>query len=368
MPTAEGPANVDRVQVRALLEELSPPAEVRRHMATTEARDMRTWRALCARGLVDLGVPPAAGGRGGSFTDVAVVVELLGAALTCVPFLSSAVLASGALLHAGDQEAADHLAALSGGSKVATVALGGPAGRWDEPSLTATLDRGGGGWTIDGEASHVLDGHTADLVLAVARSHAGTGLFAVNGDAPGLSREPLVTLDQTRPQTRLRLRGVPARPLGGPDGGDAVVGRVIDLAAVALAAEAVGGAGRCLEMAVAHARERVQFGRPIGSFQAVKHRLADGLVAVESARAVTEAAVRAVDSGAGDLGLLASTAKAWCAQAYLTVAETTIQVHGAVGFTWDHDAHLYLKRAKSSALLFGDPAWHRRRVARLLEL
>ncbi|MGI9032687.1 MAG: acyl-CoA dehydrogenase family protein [Acidimicrobiales bacterium] len=350
MPTGE---------LRALLEELSPPARVRRIMATPGARDHLTWKALADRGLL-----------GGSVSDMAAVAEELGAVLACVPFLTSAVLATGALSAAGGDGAAEYLAAVATGSTVATVAFTGSDGRWgDEPTLTAT-PAAGGGFALDGTVSHVVDGHNADLVLAAAREPAGIRLFAVDGDAPGLTRTPLVTLDQTRPQARLEMSGVRAEALvddGGADG-PAIVERALDLAGVALAAEAVGGARRCLEMAVAHACSRVQFGRPIGSFQAVKHRLADVAVGVESARAASAAAARAADGETGDLSLLASTAKAWCSQVYLDAAEACVHVHGAMGFTWDHDAHLYLKRAKSSALLFGDPAWHRRRVARLLGL
>jgi alkylation response protein AidB-like acyl-CoA dehydrogenase len=340
-----------------------PPAGVRRVFDSPTGWDAAGWGGLADRGV--LGRQP--------FTVVAELAEELGATLACVPFLATVVLASGALALAGDEEAAsEHLAGIASGSVIATLAVTEESGRWVEADVrsVARPDRTGQGrYVLDGRKSYVLDGGTADLVLVAAREAAGVSLFAVAGDAPGLGRTPLVALDLTRPLAGLDLAAVPARRVGVAGDGWRVVEEVLDRAAVALAAEAVGGAQRCLDMAVAHARERIQFGRPIGSFQAVQHKLADVLVGVEAARSVAAAAVAAVDGGdPQDLALLASTAKAYCAEAFVRAAAESIQVHGAVGFTWNHDAHLYLKRARSSALLLGDPAWHRERVARRLGL
>ena len=339
-----------------------PPAGVGRVFESPAGWDAARWRALSERGGLD----------GRPFTAVAEVAEELGADLACVPFLPTVVLAAGALLLAGDEEAAsEHLGRIASGSVVATLAVPEDGGRWVEAEVR-TVARPDpdvpGRYVLDGYKSYVLDGAAANLMLVAAREEAGTSLFAVAGDAPGLRRTPLVALDLTRPLARLDLTAVPARRVGAVGDGWRVVEAVLDRAAVALAAEAVGGAQRCLDMAVAHARERVQFGRPIGSFQAVQHKLADVLVSVEAARSVAAAAAGAVDGEDPDLPLLASTAKAYCAEAFVRAAAESIQVHGAVGFTWDHDAHLYLKRARSSALLLGDPAWHRERVARQLGL
>jgi alkylation response protein AidB-like acyl-CoA dehydrogenase len=313
-------------------------------------------------------VPASLGGSGGSFADVATVAGEMGAVLLCAPFLSTVVLAATALLRSGDDEAAArYLPGMVAGTTTATLAFGGGRAGGDGDAVGPVARRSGSGFVLDGPCPYVLDGHTADLVLVLARGPAGAGLFAVPPGAPGMTRTPLVTLDQTRRQARVDLAGTPAEAIRTGGTALAVLEEVLDLAAVALAAEQVGGARRCLDMAVAHAKARVQFGRPIGSFQAVKHKLADVLVAVDSARSVA-AAARAAADGAEDLPLLASTAKAHCSEAYVHAAAESIQVHGGVGFTWDHDAHLYFKRARSSALLFGDPAWHRERVARLLGL
>src|SRR5208282_5547905 len=214
-----------------------------------------------------------------------------------------------------------------------------------------------------GENAFVLDGYTADLILVAARTDAGISIFAVDGSAPGLTRTLMETLDLTRKQARLSFTDVPARLIGADGEGSAVLARVLDLAAVGLAAEAVGGAQRCLEMSVDYAKLRVQFGRPIGSFQAIKHKCADMLLEIESAKSAAYYAAWAAADGSDELPLVASLAKAFCSEAYFHAAAENIQIHGGIGFTWEHDAHLYFKRAKSSELLFGDPAYHRELLA-----
>jgi alkylation response protein AidB-like acyl-CoA dehydrogenase len=359
--------NADRpeVDLRALLADASSPANVRRAVESPAGWDPDLWRALADQGVLT--------GAGQPFAAVAAVAEELGAALACVPYLATVVLAATALVLAGDEEAAsEHLPGIASGSVVAALAVTEDSGRWEERGV-ATVARpdpdAGDGYVLDGHKSYVPAGCSADLIVVAARDAAGVGLFSIAGDAPGLSRTPLVALDLTRPLARLELAGVPARRVGAEGDGWRVVEEVFDRAAVVLAAEAVGGAQRCLDMAVAHSRARVQFGRPIGSFQAVQHKLADVLAGVEAARSVAVAAAAAVDGQEpDDRALLASTAKAYCAEAFVRAASQSIQVHGGVGFTWEHDAHLYLKRARSAALLLGDPAWHRERVARRLAL
>ncbi|CAN5431221.1 hypothetical protein BH18ACT1_BH18ACT1_00570 [soil metagenome] len=227
----------------------------------------------------------------------------------------------------------------------------------------ATDVKDGDGYVLDGTKMFVLDGHTASVVLVAARSDAGVSLFSVTGDASGLTRTPLSTMDQTRKQARLEFAGVPAKLVGTDGGGWATLERVLDLAAVGLAAEQVGGAQICLEMAVQYAKDRVQFGRPIGSFQAIKHKCADMLLEVESAKSAAYYAGWCAAELNDELPSVASLAKAYCSEAYFHVTAENIQIHGGIGFTWEHPAHLYFKRAKSSELLLGDPTYHRELLA-----
>ena len=205
----------------------------------------------------------------------------------------------------------------------------------------------------------MLDGAAADLLLVVARSAGGLSLFSVDGGAAGVTRTPLRTLDLTRRQARIALDAAPARLIGAEGDAEALLPRVLDRVAVALACEQVGGAQRTLEMAVEHAKRRMQFGRPIGSFQAVKHTCADMAQQVEGARSAAAWAVSASADDSPELPVAASMAKVRCSEAFLFTAAENIQVHGGIGFTWEHPAHLYFRRAHSSALLFGDPAHHR---------
>jgi alkylation response protein AidB-like acyl-CoA dehydrogenase len=221
----------------------------------------------------------------------------------------------------------------------------------------------GDGWVLDGIKSFVLDGHVADLVLVVARTGTGLSLFSVEGGATGLTRAWLPTLDQTRRLTRLEFAGVRARLIGAEGAAGDMLVTTLDQAAVALAAEQLGGAQRVLEMSVDHAKVRHQFGRPIGSFQAIKHRCADMLIGVESSRSAVLYAAATADSDPSRLPAVASLAKAYCSDAYFTAAAENIQIHGGIGFTWEHDAHLYFKRATSSRLFLGDSAYHRERFA-----
>jgi acyl-CoA dehydrogenase len=216
--------------------------------------------------------------------------------------------------------------------------------------------RGDSGWRLSGEQAHVLDGAAADTVLVLAGTPTGPGLFAVDGAAAGLTREPQSVLDLTRRQARLRYDGVPARPVGEAGQAGAAVAGARDVAAVVLAAEAVGGAQRLLDMSVEYAKTRLQFGRAIGSFQAVKHRCADMLVDVSHARSAAYHAAWAHDAGTDDPRVAADLATVVTAEAYLHVAKSTVQVHGGIGFTWEHPTHLYYKRAVGDAALLGGRA------------
>jgi alkylation response protein AidB-like acyl-CoA dehydrogenase len=334
-----------RARVRSFLAEASPMAEVRRLMETDLGFDPDVWRAMVDEGFV---------GPGLSFPEQAVVLEEAGAALLCAPLLGTVVAAAAA----GDPS-------LGAGPSPAVVALAvaEDAGVWDEAGVALRATADGALWRLDGHKSFVLDGHAAAILVVAARSDAGLGFFLVDGAAPGLARAPLPTLDLTRRLARLTFEATPARLLGAPGGGGAVLARAMDMAAAALADEQVGGAQRCLDITVEHVRSRVQFGRPIGSFQAVQHRCADMLLEIESARSAAMYAALAAESAPEDLPAAAAMAKATCSDAYAFVAAETIHLHGGVGFTWDHDAHLYFKRAKSSRLLFGDPNHHREQLA-----
>ncbi|WSQ14129.1 acyl-CoA/acyl-ACP dehydrogenase [Streptomyces sp. NBC_01231] len=359
-----------RRTVRAFLADTSPETEVRRLMETPEGFDRAAWRRMGTElGLQGLAVPEEYGGAGCGPVEVGVVLEETGRALLCAPFLSSAVLATTTLLRCADEDARKRLLpGLASGELVATLALTEESARWDAAGVSLTARESNGSWLLTGHKTFVLDGATADVVLTVARTDDGVGVFWVDGDAAGLSREPLPTMDPTRRQARLDYRDVPAARLRTHGGGWELVSEVLDRAAVALAAEQVGVASRALDMAVEYAKVRHQFGRAIGSFQAVKHLLADVLLEVESARAAAHYASLVAGGEDPELPAVASLAKAFCSDACLRATEQNIQVHGGIGFTWEHPAHLYLKRAKTSQLLFGDPAYHRELLAQRIGL
>ncbi|WP_405622817.1 acyl-CoA dehydrogenase family protein [Streptomyces sp. NBC_00076] len=359
-----------RRTVRAFLADTSPETEVRRLMETPEGFDRALWRRMGTElGLQGLAVPEEYGGAGCGPVEVGVVLEETGRALLCAPFLSSAVLATTTLLRCADEDARKRLLpGLASGELVATLALTEDSARWDAAGVSLTARESNGSWLLTGHKTFVLDGASADVVLTVARTDDGVGVFWVDGDAAGLSREPLPTMDPTRRQARLDYQDVPATRLRTHRGGWELVSEVLERAAVALAAEQVGVASRALDMAVEYAKVRHQFGRAIGSFQAVKHLLADVLLEVESARAAAHYASLATGSEDPELSAVASLAKAFCSDACLRATEQNIQVHGGIGFTWEHPAHLYLKRAKTSQLLFGDPAYHRELLAQRIGL
>jgi alkylation response protein AidB-like acyl-CoA dehydrogenase len=252
---------------------------------------------------------------------------------------------------------------MASGETIATLALTEDSGRWEPEAVTLSATATGDGWALNGHKNYVIDGHIADLVLVVGRTPAGVSLFGVKGESDGLARTPLATLDQTRKQARLEFTDTPAWLIGTDGGASPGLAKTLDLAAVALAAEQVGGAQRCLDSSVEYAKTRIQFGRPIGSFQAIKHKCADMLLEVESAKSAAYYAGWAAAEDSDELPVVASLAKSYCSEAYFHAAAETIQIHGGIGFTWEHPAHLYFKRAKSSELLLGDPSYHRELLA-----
>jgi len=351
--------------VRQFLEAKSPESAVREQMETERGYDPDVWSQMAEQlGLQSLIVPEEFGGQGFGYIELIVVLEEMGRALLCAPFFSTVVLATNTLLQAGDDAAkAAHLPGIASGETIATLALTEPNGKWDESGIEATATNDGGTWKITGTKSYVIDGHTANLIIVAAKTPAGTSLFTVAGDAAGLTRTPLATMDQTRKQAKLEFDGVEATLLGADGAGWDTLSTVLDLAAVGLAAEQVGGAQYVLEMAVQYAKDRVQFGRPIGSFQAIKHKCADMLLEVESAKSAAYYAGWCASELNDELPAVASLAKAYCSDAYFHASAENIQIHGGIGFTWEHPAHLYFKRAKSSELLFGDPTYHRELLA-----
>jgi alkylation response protein AidB-like acyl-CoA dehydrogenase len=359
--------------VRRFLEERSPIADVRRELESERGWSPELWKQMALElGLPGVAIPEAQGGSGLGAVELGLVMAELGRSLACAPYLSSAVLAAGALRHvASAAEQAERLAAIAVGTTYA-LALWEPGGGWDLAGVAALARPEGGGFRIRGAKQHVIDGHSAEQLLVVARLPGmrgleGLGLFHVDPAATGVTRRRLATLDPTRRHARVELADAQAQVLGEPGQAARGLERALDEARIALACEMVGGLEKVLESAVGYARERVQFGRPIGSFQAIKHRCADVLIALEGARSLARHAARAVDAGWPGLPMLAAAAKARAADAYVSGAWSNVQIHGGVGYTWEYDAHLYYRRAKASAVLLGESAWLREKIAAGLE-
>ena len=357
-----------RKMVRRFLEEKSPETEVRRLMATEEGYDPAVWSQMANElALQGLGIPEEFGGQGYGPVELYVVFEEMGAALLCAPYFSTVALAANALLFVGNEkDQAAYLPGIASGETIATVALTDDAGMWDLGSTSTSATRVGDHFELNGVRSYVTDGSTATLLLVPAMTEKGLSLFAVAGDAEGVARESLATMDQTRKQSRIEFTNAPAVLIGEEGGALAGLETTAQVAAAALAAEQVGGAQRVLDASVEYAKNRVQFGRPIGSFQAIKHKCADMLLDVESAKSAAYYAAWAAQERNEELPIAASIAKSFCSEAYFHCAAENIQIHGGIGFTWEHPAHLYFKRAKSSELFLGDPAYHRELLAQRL--
>ena len=355
-----------RATARAFLADFSSPARVRAAMETELGHDPSVWKRIGAElGWTGVAIPEAYGGLGLSWVEVAALQERMGEALFCGPYLATVGLAASAILAAGDEAQKSRLlAGIAGEGTSAALAS----------SAATRFRREGADFVLDGVERPVVDGHCADWLVVAARTpgSAGLALFAVPAASPGLERSALPTVDRTRRLAELRLTGVrvPASlRLGGEQDAGPALERALALGAVALAAEQVGVAQRSLDLAVAYAKERVQFGRPIGSFQAIKHKCADMMVKLEAARsAVYWAACVAAEPAAKDLALAASAAKAAASDAAFFCAGSALQIFGGVGFTAEYDIHLYFKRARASAALLGDAAFHRERVAQRIGL
>ena len=363
--------NEFRDVLRRFFEQSSPPPVVRRLMETEAGWDPVLWRDLNAQlGLCGVHVPEAYGGMGFGFVELGIVLEEMGRALLCAPFFSSAVLATNAILNGADEaQKASLLPSLVTGETVAALAITEPDGNWDPGAVATTAQQADGRYRLSGVKSFVIDGHSADLLIVLARlpdskGEAGLSLFAVRGDADGVRRTALQTLDPTRKLARMEFDGAEAELLGKPGEAAEPIARTLAQAAAMLANEMVGGAERLRESALDYANLRVQLGRPVSSFQAMKHKQADMLVDLELSRSAAYQAAQAVADDQPDFPAVASLAKALASDVYLQTAIHTIQIHGGIGFTWENDTHLWFKRAKSSEVLLGDAVWHREAMMR----
>ena len=326
---------------------------VRRLMESEPRYDRAVWRRLGSElGVLGMAVPESDGGVGGSLVDQAVAVEEFGATLACGPLFGTVYLAIPALVACPAGDARDELlAALVEGERTAAFE--------PEPVSAAA-------GTLTGTAARVVDADAADVLLIAASGSDGVGLYAVDLTGPGVQRTPLVTMDLTRPQARIALDGAPATLLAGPDEAERVITHALQVGSALLAVEQVGAAQHLLDLSVGYATSRLQFGRQIGSFQAIKHKLADMMVDAEHARSTAYHAVWALADASDDPALAASIAQATCSQAFSRIAADAIQVHGGIGFTWEHQAHLYFKRAATDAALLGSAEQHRDRVAEMV--
>jgi alkylation response protein AidB-like acyl-CoA dehydrogenase len=359
-----------RLTARGFFAKYSDEQAVRAAMDSDDGFDRTVWTAMADQlGLQGLLVPEEFGGTGFGFKHLQIVMEEMGRALVCAPYLSTAVLAVSALLASGDAtQCTKLLPAIADGTLVATVAFTDRRGRWVASDDHVRATNNDAGWHLTGTRHYVLDGAAADVALVAAATDDGPGLFIVDASARGYSATPVETLDMTRRQANVTFDHTDATPVGTIGRARAYLNHALNAALAALAAEQVGGARRLLEMSVEYAQVREQFGRPIGSFQAIKHKCADMLVEVESSTSAAYAACTAIEEDFEETSLLCSLAKAYCSEAYCHVAAENIQVHGGIGFTWEHPAHLYFRRAKSTEMLFGTPAYHRERVLKELGL
>ena len=369
-----------RQSARSLLERECPPAHVRQMMEDERGYSPELWRKMAGLGWLGLVLPEEHGGAGLNYVDLVVLAEEMGRVLLPSPFIWTLMFAEAVSRAGSDEQRQSFLPAIARGELVATVAHLEASGSWEENGITMTARKSGAGFMLEGDKLFVNDAHVADFFLVAARTGGkrggsrrdnGVTLFAIDAKRPGITVTPLKTMDQTRKLGEVRLRGVKAAPMdivGEVNNGWSVLAAARDRAKVALAGEMMGGAQKVLETTVEYTKVREQFGRPIGSFQAVQHKCANMMVDVESAKSAVYYAAWAVSNDAADASTAAAVAKAAASDAYRRTAADGIQVHGGIGFTWEHDMHLYFKRAKSSEFTFGDANFNREIVAQLIGL
>ncbi|MFF2059908.1 acyl-CoA dehydrogenase family protein [Rhodococcus qingshengii] len=358
-----------RDSLRGLFGQYSSESEVRRLMATDEGYDPVLWRQLAVdQELQGLVVPEEFGGAGYTWVELGVVLEEMGRSLFCGPYFSTVVLAATCLVHSADETAQkEYLPRIASGESIGTLALVESSGRWDELGVTIEAKKVADGYELTGQKLYVLDGHIADFFIVAARTAAEVSLFIVDRESVGVAAHLEETLDQTRKFATVTFHNAPARLLGVEGTGWTILSRVLKLAGIALAAEQVGGAQASLDMAVDYAKTRIQFGQPIGAFQAIKHMLADVMLEVESARSAMQAGLAAASGHEGlDLDEISPLVQAYCSDVFELASHQNIQVHGGMGFTWEMAPHLYFKRAKSMALFLGNSDSHREQVAKAL--
>jgi alkylation response protein AidB-like acyl-CoA dehydrogenase len=364
-----------RQSARSLLERECPSAHVRQMMDDERGYSPELWRKMADLGWLGLVLPEEYGGAGLNYVDLVVVAEEMGRVLLPSPFIWTLMFAEAMSRAGSDEQKRRFLPAIARGDLIATAAHLETNGSWDENGITMAARKSGAGFVLEGDKLFVNDAHVADFFLVAARSGAkrggGVTLFAIDSKRPGITVTPLKTMDQTRKLGTVAMRGVKASAadvVGEVNNGWPVLAAAIDRAKVALAAEMMGGAQKVLETTVEYTKVREQFGRPIGSFQAVQHKCANMMVDVEGAKSAVYYAAWAVSNDAADAKTAAAVAKAAASDAYRRTAADGIQVHGGIGFTWEHDMHLYFKRAKSSEFTFGDANFNREIVAQLLGL
>ena len=349
-----------------LLARHATQADARRAMASDQGYDPALWRQIADMGLTGLIVDTEYGGIGAGPVELECIMEEAGAALLTAPFLSSAVLAAGLLSFAADDAAkARLLPGIADGTRIATVALTGGAGSWTMDGVSVTAVAHGNTARLHGVASYVTSGAQADTLLVVARTDTGVAAFQVNPVGAGVTITPLKGFDSTTRLAHIAFDAAEALPIAGAD--EVAIERTLDLARVALAGEQAGAARYVFDTTIAYVKTRVQFGRPVGGFQAIKHMAADLLIEVESAISAARHAAQALAAAAPDAETLINLAAFACADAFSLVAASSIQMHGGIGFTWDHPAHLYLRRARADAQLFGTSAMYRDRYITALE-
>jgi alkylation response protein AidB-like acyl-CoA dehydrogenase len=335
-------------------------------MAKAEGYDPAVWRQLSEElSLPGIHIPEQYGGAGFGMVELCIVTEELGRALLCAPYFSTTVLATNAILNAGTEaQKSSLLPDLASGARLATLAVTELNGNWDPLGIEVVATPAADGYLLDGVKSYVVDGHVADLLVVAARlpktvGREGLALFTLKADSRGVERRLLESMDPTRKLARIDFHGAHADLLGIIDDGAKPIIRTLNQAAIALANEMMGGAEALLDSAVDYAKLRVQFGRTIGSFQAIKHKCADLLLEVELAKSAAYYAAQAAAIEDPEWPALASLAKAAASETYLHTAAECIQIHGGIGFTWDNDTHLWFKRAKSSEVFLGLPSYHR---------
>ena len=363
-----------RQSARSMLEHECPSTRVRELMDDARGYSPEMWRRMAELGWLGLVIPEAAGGAGLDYIEMAVLAEEMGRALLPSPFIWTVMFAEAIKRNGTEEQKATFLPKIVAGELIATAAILESSGAWDEGGIAMPARRAGNSFILEGAKMLVNDAHVADRMLVAARTGGRRGaitLFAVDARRPEIAVSALATMDRTRKLSEVRfdnLKVSKSEIVGEVGGGWPLLSAVLDRARVTLAAEMIGGAQRVLEMSVEYSRMRQQFGRPIGSFQAVQHKCANMMVDIESARSAIYYAAWAVSNETADAPLAAALAKAAASDAYRRVAADGIQVHGGIGFTWEHDAQLYFKRAKSSEFTFGDGNFNREIVADLIGL